>query len=64
MERTAVTRLPDIVRISPELALVDPELAYRVRRRIPRKVPGMRPPLPSLRLATSPVVSEPPPATT
>ena len=39
---------PDIVRISPELALVDPELARRVRRRIPRKIPGLRPPLPSL----------------
>jgi hypothetical protein len=59
METTAVTKTPDIARISPELALVDPELAHRVRRRIPRKVPGTRPPLPSLRLLASPTVTGP-----
>ena len=58
MEATAVTKTPEIARISPELALVDPELAHRVRRRIPRKVPGRRPPLPSLRLLAGPRVAE------
>ena len=50
MEATPVTRPPDIARISPELALVDPELARRVRHRVPQKRPGHRPPLPVLRL--------------
>ena len=50
MEATPVTRPPDITRISPELALVDPELARRVRHRVPQKRLGQRPPLPVLRL--------------
>jgi hypothetical protein len=41
-------------RISPELVLVDLELARRVRHRIPRKLPGHRPPLPVLRLPSAP----------
>jgi len=45
---------PDVPRISPELVLVDPELAERVRHRIPRKLPGHRPPLPALRLQSVP----------
>ena len=49
------TKLPaDVPRISPELALVDPELARRIRHRIPRKLPGHRPPLPVLRLPSVP----------
>ena len=36
--------------VTPELALVDPELARRVRRRVPQKRLGHRPPLPVLRL--------------
>ena len=50
MEASPLTRRPDIARISPELALVDPELARRVRRRVPEKRLGHRPPLPVLRL--------------
>jgi hypothetical protein len=50
MEASAVNRAPDVPRISPELALVDPELADRVRGRIPRKRPGHRLPVPVLRL--------------
>jgi hypothetical protein len=50
MEASAVNRAPDVPRISPELALVDPELADRVRDRIPRTRPGHRLPLPVLRL--------------
>ena len=50
MDTSPVTRQPDIPRISPELALVDPELALRVRRRVPQKRLGHRPPLPVLRL--------------
>ena len=50
METAHVTRPPDLTRISPELALVDPELARRLRHRIPRKRLGHRPPLPVLRL--------------
>ena len=50
MDTSPVTRQPDIARISPELALVDPELARRVRRRVPQKRLGHRPPLPVLRL--------------
>jgi hypothetical protein len=50
----------DIARISPELALVDPELACRVRDRIPRKRPGHRPPLPVLRLPSLTVPVEAP----
>lgn len=54
MEATAVTTTPeDIARISPELALVDPELARRVRHRVPQKRLGHRPPLPVLRLTAS-----------
>ena len=56
MDSTAVTKTPDIARISPELVLVDPELARRVRRRVPQKRLGHRPPLPVLRL---PAVLEP-----
>ena len=54
MEMAHVTRPPDLARISPELALVDPELAHRLRHRIPRKRPGHRPPLPVLRLPSNP----------
>jgi hypothetical protein len=50
---------PDIARISLELALVDPELARRVRGRVPRKVPGLRPPLPSLRVVAPPAETRP-----
>jgi hypothetical protein len=50
MDTSPVTRQPDIARISPELALVDPELARRVRRRVPQKRLGHRPPRPVLRL--------------
>jgi hypothetical protein len=50
MQSTDTTFPPDVPRISPELALVDPELAQRIRHRIPRKLPGQRPPLPILRL--------------
>ena len=50
MEASAVNLAPDVPRISPELVLVDPELADRVRGRIPRKRPGHRLPLPVLRL--------------
>ena len=50
MEPTDTTLPADVPRISPELALVDPELARRIRHRIPRKLPGHRPPLPVLRL--------------
>lgn len=45
-----MTRPPDLTRVSPELALVDPELARRLRHRVPRKRPGHRPALPVLRL--------------
>jgi hypothetical protein len=45
-----MTRPPDLTRVSPELALIDPELARRLRHRVPRKRPGHRPPLPVLRL--------------
>jgi hypothetical protein len=54
METGHMTRSPDLARISPELALVDPELAHRLRHRIPHKRPGHRPPLPILRLSSSP----------
>lgn len=54
MEHRATSMRPDIARISPELALVDEELARRVRHRVPRKLPGRRPPLPILRLAPDP----------
>ena len=50
MEASAVNLAPDVPRISPELVLVDPELADRVRGRVPRKRPGHRLPLPVLRL--------------
>jgi hypothetical protein len=54
MEASAVNLPPDVPRISPELVLVDPELADRVRDRIPRKRPGHRLPLPVLRLLDGP----------
>jgi hypothetical protein len=57
MDATAADRL-DIARISPELALVDPELARRLRRRIPPKRLGHRPPLPVLRLPVRDTVAE------
>ena len=50
VDANAMTRAPDIARISPELALVDPELARRLRGRVPQKRLGQRPPLPVLRL--------------
>jgi hypothetical protein len=64
MNASAADVRPDVSRISPELALVDPELAHRIRRRVPRKIPGKRPPLPSLTLATDPPAAdkEPPPS--
>jgi hypothetical protein len=42
----------DLVRISPELVLVDPELSRRVRPRLALHFRRRRPPLPSLRSAT------------
>jgi len=51
MEPTKTNFVEDISRVSPELALVDPELASRLRARVPRKLPGHRPPLPVLRLS-------------
>jgi hypothetical protein len=53
MEPSKTTLSPDVSRISPELALVDPELARRLRQRLPRKVPGHRPPRPVLQLRTT-----------
>jgi len=55
MEPTDKMLPPDVPRISPELALIDPELARRVRHRIPRKLPGHGPPLPVLRLPSVPM---------
>jgi hypothetical protein len=55
MEPTETTLPPDLLRVSPELALVDPDLARRLRARIPRKRPGHAPPLPILRLPSAPV---------
>ena len=40
----------DLVRITPELVLVDPELSRRVRPRLPLLFSRGRPPLPSLSL--------------
>ena len=40
----------DLVRITPELVLVDPELSRRVRPRVPLVFRRGRPPLPSLSL--------------
>jgi hypothetical protein len=40
----------DLVRITPELVLVDPELSRRVRPRLPLLFSRRRPPLPSLGL--------------
>ncbi len=40
----------DLVRISPELVLVDPELSRRVRPRLPLLFRRRKPPLPSLHL--------------
>jgi hypothetical protein len=40
----------DLVRISPELVLVDPDLSRRVRPRLPLLFGRRRPPLPALRL--------------
>jgi hypothetical protein len=58
METGAAETRAELARISPELALVDPELARRVRNRVLRKRPGRRPPLPVLRLQS---VGEPAP---
>jgi hypothetical protein len=41
-------RSADTGRVSPELALVDPDLARRLQRWVPARRPR-RPPLPSLR---------------
>jgi hypothetical protein len=40
----------DLVRITPELVLVDPELSRRVRPRLPLLFQRRRPPLPPLSL--------------
>jgi hypothetical protein len=45
----------DLVRITPELVLVDPELSRRVRPRLPLLFRRRRPPLPALRLQPVPV---------
>ncbi len=39
-------------RITPELALVDPDLAHRVRKWLPASRMGRKPPLPALRHAS------------
>ncbi len=41
----------DLARVSPELALVDADLAHRLRRRVPTTWQWKRPPLPVLRHA-------------
>jgi hypothetical protein len=46
----------DLVRITPELVLVDPELSRRVRPRLPLLFRRRRPPLPALRLQAVPAV--------
>jgi hypothetical protein len=45
--------------ISPELVLVDPELARRVRPRIPLLFRHRKPPLPALRLVEETPVTAP-----
>jgi hypothetical protein len=47
----------DLVRITPELVLVDPELSRRVRPRLPLLFRRRRAPLPALRLQPVPVES-------
>lgn len=47
-------RVDDLVRITPELVLVDPELSRRVRPRLPLVFDRSRPPLPSLSLHPAP----------
>jgi hypothetical protein len=42
----------DPARITPELALVDPDLASRVRKWLPTGRTGRKPPLPALRHAS------------
>jgi hypothetical protein len=46
-----------LARVSPELALVDPELGRRLRLRLPARLPRTRPPLPVLRLLPPPETS-------
>jgi hypothetical protein len=43
-------RVDDLVRITPELVLVDPELSRRVRPRLPLLFRRKRAPLPALHL--------------
>ena len=43
-------RVDDLVRITPELVLVDPELSRRVRPRVPLLFRRRTPPLPVLHL--------------
>ena len=43
-------RVDDLVRITPELVLVDPELSRRVRPRLPLLFRRTRAPLPALHL--------------
>jgi hypothetical protein len=46
--------LDDLVRITPELVLVDPELSRRVRPRLPLLFRRTRAPLPALHLQAVP----------
>jgi hypothetical protein len=50
MATTDVNRT-EPARVSPELALVDADLAHRLRRRVPTTLRWKRPPLPVLRHA-------------
>ena len=47
-------RVDDLVRITPELVLVDPELSRRVRPRLPLLFRHRRAPLPALHLQAVP----------
>jgi hypothetical protein len=47
-------RVDDLVRITPELVLVDPELSRRVRPRLPLLFRRKRAPLPALQLQAVP----------
>ena len=47
-------RVDDLVRITPELVLVDPELSRRVRPRLPLLFRRKRAPLPALHLQAVP----------
>jgi hypothetical protein len=51
-------RVDDLVRISPELVLVDPELSRKVRPRVPLLFRRRRAPLPPLRLEAAPAAIE------